>query len=594
MTSKTGFFNPTIARSAFKRTMPLWAVHAVIWIFAMPVLLGNLSSYYGENPERLGYYILMTMFIGGTLMAFGFCCALSEILCNYLYSSKSIGFYHSLPVKRSCIFSTHLIVQLGVLLVPAALIGAFSAIMLTPTMGGDAWYYIGKWLLCYVFFCVFFTGFSLLCCHLTGHVAFGTVFYLILNFAAVILEGLIRTLSSFFIYGMTFRSDFVLDALSPIIHNYMRFNVNMGQGSYYAFSGNTYYVILAAAGCVMTALAFMLYQSRKSESSGEVVSSAPLRPVFKYCMTAGFGVIVGFVFYALSYQLYNDGHSLLWLGICMTAASAIGYFGSEMLLKKSLKVLKYWRGFLLPVALIVFFMVSISFDLFGMESYVPSPDKADSVYLSVYGANIKVPSDSPIYDKITALHSVIVENKKANLSYYDESSRAWHDCDMLYAYFTYNLKNGNELRRQYDLPVSLEPYDIMGYDKAMSEIFTDPEALDIMYAGIFSEEASLSMAYVYPWNYDECLTIDSPHYKELLTALRTDLLSGSISTYGHTTETEDTYYLEIAVPDPYDDLDSASLPSARDVIYYQFPITPQAEKTYAIITNSANYVPVEG
>ena len=109
MTSKTGFFNPTIARSAFKRTMPLWAVHAVIWIFAMPVLLGNLSSYYGENPERLGYYILMTMFIGGTLMAFGFCCALSEILCNYLYSSKSIGFYHSLPVKRSCAYCLSLL-----------------------------------------------------------------------------------------------------------------------------------------------------------------------------------------------------------------------------------------------------------------------------------------------------------------------------------------------------------------------------------------------------------------------------------------------------------------------------------------------------
>ena len=125
MLSRTSFFDPTLGKKGLKRTMPLWVTHFIIWVMAMPVMLANVigDNYRHAEMLEISEYVYYTVFIGGTLMACFFCAVIAGVLNNYLMSARSTSFYHSMPVRRSTVFSTHLIVTLGSVLIPAAVVG---------------------------------------------------------------------------------------------------------------------------------------------------------------------------------------------------------------------------------------------------------------------------------------------------------------------------------------------------------------------------------------------------------------------------------------------------------------------------------------
>ncbi|MBQ2651590.1 MAG: hypothetical protein IJF79_08165, partial [Clostridia bacterium] len=352
MLSRTSFFDPTLGKKGLKRTMPLWVTHFIIWVMAMPVMLANVigDNYRHAEMLEISEYVYYTVFIGGTLMACFFCAVIAGVLNNYLMSARSTSFYHSMPVRRSTVFSTHLIVTLGSVLIPAAVVGLMTWLveLAMGVRGGGV--YILKWWGMYGLMCLFFTGFALLCIHVTGHVAAAPIIYAILNFTAVAVEAVVRYIPTMFFYGVNNISDLTFTWLSPIWHIYSECrpvtHYDWVNDTHIAtaleFEGIGYLFALAAVGIVMTGLAWLLYRMRHSEHAGEFIAIRPLRPVFKYCVTLGFTLILSIVLYAISYMVRygEDDPSALWFTVCMLVAAAIGYFGSEMLLKKSFRVFK--------------------------------------------------------------------------------------------------------------------------------------------------------------------------------------------------------------------------------------------------------------
>jgi len=368
--------------------MPLWITHFIIWVMAMPVMLANVVSdvYWQNEVLEISEYIYYTVFIGGTLMACFFCAVIAGVLNNYLMSARSTSFYHSMPVRRSTIFSTHLIVTLATVLVPAAVVGLMTWLveLSMGVFGGGI--YILKWWGVYALMCIFFTGFALLCIHVTGHVAAAPIIYAILNFTAVAVEAVVRYIPTMFYYGVNNVGGLTWTWLSPIWHIYsnceprllyeqsgeMRMPVEL------TFQNIGYFFILAAVGLLMMGLAWLLYRMRHSEHAGEFIAIRPLRPVFKYCVTLGFTLILSIVLYAISYMVRygEDDPSALWFTVCMLISAAIGYFGSEMLLKKSFRVFKKaLPGFVVCAVLICLSGAALQFDLFGVETYIPNAEE---------------------------------------------------------------------------------------------------------------------------------------------------------------------------------------------------------------------------
>jgi ABC-2 type transport system permease protein len=604
MISKTPFFDKTVARQGLKRTLPLWLTHAVVWAMAMPVLMTNIYPHTGMLG--IGYYILMTVHIGGPLMAAFFSMMMSELLCNYLYSARSVSFYHSLPVRRSALFRTNLLVGLGALLVPAALIGLVTWLMLTALGARDLVPTLLRWFAAYAEYVIFFTGFSLLCAHVTGHVGIGTLIYAILNFAAVALELCVRFILSMFLYGVRVRTELigVTRFLSPLVKIYYDHGVLLQDGAR-IYTGGSYRLGLLAAGVVMTLLAWLLYRVRRSESAGEIVSEPALRPVFKYCMTAGFAFIVGVILYFITYFIRDEQTpaSLLWFTVCMLAGGAIGYFVSEMMLRKSLRVFKRsLRGFAAAAAAIVLFCAAIGFDFFGVERRVPNLDDIKSVTVELYGVaafdTAEIRAGDPWLSDVTDMHRAIIRNKDEDRSRLsrtevNDGSQSWWDGQTVT--LEYELTNGSKLIRAYTLPAWhwVRPDEDADVEQDVSSEYVDtvaalcayPEVIERAYP-MFWGEGQWYQTTGEVWQSaatGDWKQLNEEGFKKAAEALKQDLLEGRLHGWRNTRE-DNGDIIEVT-------LGYIKNETGREGDFYDvhFAVTPEAGRTWAVLTDMTNY-----
>ena len=600
MSLKTSFFDPMIAKKGVMRTLPLWLTHFVIWIFAMPLLMNSLAQY-NDEIEFMGRYVLMTMRIGGTLMAFGFCAVITAVLWNYLYSAKSIGFYHALPVRRSTLFTTNTIVTLAVLLIPAALVGLMTQVVLKANGLNGTFSYILKWMWAYVELCVFFTGLSLFCAHMTGHISGGPILYGIFNFAAIALEYTVRYIVSLFVYGKDAMGEPVTRILSPVFNIYYSGEIlrDGPDGAFY-FTNRNYLLALLIVGIILTLLAFLLYRIRRSESAGEFIAIPALRPVFKYGMTVGSSLLLGVIFYIMSYQIRESAHSsIIWFTVCMTVGGMVGYFTAEMMLRKSMRVLKKRSalGFVPALALILIFGCAIGFDLFGVEGYIPGKDEIKSLTLrsSARDFNAVMAPDDTAIDFALDLHHTIIANKEQDLDLADdELSGENFYCNFDYVTFEYTLKNGKEVFRTYHVPVTMysgedfgDQTELSGYNDTLNVIYSDPTVIMHGYPVFWekADEYTLGEVYLYTQDTNENLNLDPAVYGILCDALRADLLDGTVSSIITSSDGEPGWIsldMTFWIPDKDGD--------GRDYRYYNFFVTPESVNTWPVITDKGNYV----
>ncbi len=134
--------------------------------------------------------------------------------------------------------------------------------------------------------------------------------------------------------------------------------------------------IYAAAGVVLAAAALLVYRTRHIESAGDVVAVKLVRPVFKYGFAFCTGLTGGMA--TCSVLLLTGSLSLtVWVLVW----SLIGYFAAEMLLKKSFRVLKAWKGSVALGAVMLLLCLSVSLDWYGFENRVPAAGQVESVEL---------------------------------------------------------------------------------------------------------------------------------------------------------------------------------------------------------------------
>lgn len=137
MRSETSFFNKTLFLKNILRFWPVWAFYTLIWLYVMPVgLWSTISSLSPRIPEADIMRILVSQVhhkcfdAGSTLTAvFGILAAMSVF--SYLFSIKSAGFFHALPIKREGLFITNYLSGLSFLIVPAFIVFIMTAALLS-------------------------------------------------------------------------------------------------------------------------------------------------------------------------------------------------------------------------------------------------------------------------------------------------------------------------------------------------------------------------------------------------------------------------------------------------------------------------------
>ena len=606
MRSGTSFFNGTLYRKAFFRFWPIWALYGTMWLLILPLrflaeaMRGSVRSDLTDTeyllqmakdiPDMLSFGVL-------TALVAGVVCAMAVF--SYLYSSRSACMMHALPARREALFVSHYLAGLSFLLLPHLAVYALT-VAVEAALGCLELVPLTTWLLTQSGVCLFFYSFAVFCAMFTGNLVALPVFYGILNFLATILVQLVETVCSTFLYGFEQFPSQVWDArawLTPVRNLTTavspEYQASPGGGFTSILTGGIQspetVAVYAAAGVVLAAAALLVYRTRHIESAGDVVAVKLVRPVFKYGFAFCTGLTGGMA--TCSVLLLTGSLSLtVWVLVW----SLIGYFAAEMLLKKSFRVLKAWKGSVALGAVMLLLCLSVSLDWYGFENRVPAAGQVESVEL--WGLNGAPVDDAGSKLTFTDPEDVALAIQLHQLAIQAEpeaNGESSGDC-YTHLYFTYTLTDGRTFERAYTgLPLfesDLEQEGTLTW--TANQILSNRDNAAQMYGFDRIEKGRVVDAYLdMVWNTQtqsyETAYIDGSA-QELYDAVKQDFAEGTIGVrylLEDSQERQDNtcvtdLYFTVEIPEDSSDQGPSSSATTYD---WSITLTPHASHTLALL-----------
>ena len=461
MQSGTSFFNGTLYRKAFLRFWPIWALYGAMWFLLLPMRFLS-TALHGGTPgaTELGRYLQDMAYAVPELLSYGvLSAAVAGVVCamavfGYLYSSRSACTMHALPVRRETLFVSHYLAGLSFLMLPHLAVYVLT-LAVEASLGCLELWTLTQWLLAQSGVCLFFYSFAVFCAMFTGNLVALPVFYGILNILAYVLCTLVNDLLSRFFYGYSgYIWPAVVEYLTPIPTLADSCNWNVGQvtvGEVTMTTGvwhlNSPQLVAAYAGVgvVLTVVALLVYRARHIETAGDVVAVKAVRPIFKYGLAVCAGLTGGVWTTGI---LGQEGAVSLTVWVILWGL--VGYFAGEMLLKKSFRVLRAWKGGVALGAVLLLLCLSIHFDWYGYETRLPAADQVESVTVTGIGGapydsgNSGVTlTDPEDIARAIQLHQAAIQERP---NQYDGGNLE----EYLYVELWYQLLDGSTMRRSYD------------------------------------------------------------------------------------------------------------------------------------------------
>ena len=457
MRSATSFFDKTTARSDLRRHWPIAFIYTCVWLVGLPVNLWSSSMWMPEEmtPALRAAQIIIGSYptLAGALFVFG--CVLAMALMGYLMSPRAVGLLHALPVRRGTLLATHTLVGWLMLNVPA-LLAVLVSIPVQAYYGGVAWGALGAWLLVHCGLSLFFLALGLLCAMVTGWLLAIPAIYAVVNFAVIAAAGLVRTLCGLFCYGYAGDDDFApfVYWLTPVVNLVKRFGtcgVERSDAAPYPwqvqFPADVVHAvgIYTAAGAALLALTYLLYRRRRSESAADPAAFPWMRPVFRYGTGLLGGLALGLGLYQLVLGWRMESETGRWVGLLVSTVlmGALCYYAAEMLVRKSLRVLRRsLPGAGLVCVLLALVCAGARFDVSGYAARVPDVSAVTQVQLrgslGLSGVNCTEPET---IETVIALHREIITLRP------DEDDPE----NSAYITLSYTLTDGSTLTRAYQL-----------------------------------------------------------------------------------------------------------------------------------------------
>ncbi len=449
-----------------KRFLWLPVLHFVLLFLVMPFIILVEGPYDAKSylwrlntlgPEAAGsiqdwfvnfsYNNPFTIMIGITVALLW-----AAVMFNYLNENKSVTFFHSLPFNRKSLFLNLILACFTGLALPVLAVALCCLVLrlyanigiLYGSLEVLAWAGSHFLLITVIFSSAVLMGMF------TGLPLVQTVFTFIFHLLPLAMYALIFHTLHNLVYGFPSANEEIIDLLVnlPLTHMFK-------SGGYYSPG---YCLFLAALILIFLGLAVWLYSRRPLENTGDIIVFSILRPIFKYgvafCASlSGSGVMASVLGMKQTWWML-----LLW--------GLIGYAIAEMLLQKSIRIIKAWKGACVYCLVLVLILTCIRFDLLGYERRIPEAARVEAVILpnaeeksyralialqtledrgqrilpqlaEYFGSFRDIVEDEESMASAMDIHRSLIENKDE----YKDKSR--------YQKFTYILDGGKTMHRQY-------------------------------------------------------------------------------------------------------------------------------------------------
>ena len=482
MRSGTSFFDLTLYRKTVNRFWPLWAVNLVIWLFILPLngLMQLGDDPYGSSKslERFARNVGDYATEWGVIFAVFAALAVAMAVCSHLYNNRSANFMGSLPIRREGQFISTYLAGLTILIGPNLLI--FLLTLLVEAAGGIVmWAPLLFWLaaLCAMEF--FFYSFAVFLGQFAGHILALPVYYGIFNFIVMAVYAMLEWIMEVYYFGYSGGANYegLVLWFTPIVAMFqMDIDVIQENNGAWVTDVECLWVagVYAVVAVVLTVCALLLYRRRHLETAGDIVAVKAMRPVFRYGVGFCSGMFLGW----LTDQILGLGE--LGLLIAVLIWGIIGCFVAQMLLDKSIRVFKKWKGCAALTAAFLIIFAVIGFDLTGYETRVPDPSRVESVEVSGLhgypwdsGANLNATFTEPeTIEAVVALHQAVVD-----LGEDGEWDRT--DTKEYLSYrLTYHMKSGEMVSRKYYVRKGETLYTLEQNIRDMDEVRREAYDLD--------------------------------------------------------------------------------------------------------------------
>lgn len=445
MISKTSLFDKGIYKATVRRNA--WGS---ILYFILLFLFSGMAILLYESPVEINIdysgaevpLILRDSYtVAPMLMSIAVSLVTGILLFRYIHSKKASVFIHGLPVKRSANYISTVLAAFTLMAVPVILntgiLVALSVTSYAQRFGvGDCmtWMWLNLFSLFVMFACSAFIA------SITGN-SFGLVGLSVLFHASgAILIGITSVICNVFVHGFVQEETF-LEKLFNFVAIYKIPEIMTGWGNAAAYKGESYtgYVIaFLIFAAVLYIIAGILFTKRRVETAEDVAGFRCLNHIFKYVVT--FFAAAGS--FSLLVFASSDNQPVLWLMVAII--SALAYFGSEMILKKTFRVIKKsYKGYLAFAAVFAVIMCYFAFSGFaGYETYIPDKSDIKKITIGRYYEEMFDFSDESTFEDILKIHREFVAKPEIM---HTERGYYWGQ-EIL---FTYELKNGKTVVRQY-------------------------------------------------------------------------------------------------------------------------------------------------
>ncbi len=385
---KTGrlgrWFVPSLYRTELRRTWSHGLLYAIILFFAIPVvvMMGiNDTGFYANSPARVLRFIesyftsenpLATLYA----LANGVFSAL--FVTGYLFDRRKTHFVCSLPVSREGYFFTRCAANLtwsvlawvpaGVLL---AIVVAFKRVMIpyfAETMAGFFSLFI-TWLGLYLFF----YGLTLLAASMCGTgVMSGCMF---LMFAGYLSLALVAVVLMITLYLPSFVEEYYLsEAIFERISGVVRIFMWIAEPK-----GAPFLISSAAIGLLYIGLAALLIRIRKSELAGNHFVFGAVRDTVKVLL-----MILCALYGGMLFQNMAAGWGYPWLLFGCACGAILCWMLTNTIFYKTPKMMFTGkRAMVATMVACALFLSFASFDVFRLNSYIPSTGITRSVTLDL-------------------------------------------------------------------------------------------------------------------------------------------------------------------------------------------------------------------
>ena len=483
MPRKTSFCNAALLRSDIKRYWPLLFLYVAVWVVILPMQILSASRECDGVADGImtvlqlqQHNVIIRSIPASVVMSLLFGCFAAMAVWSYLMSGRTVGLMHALPVTRTQAFFSHILSVLGALTAGNVLIFLLTALCSAGFSYVD-WTALGTWLLLTELMALFFFALGSLCAMVTGWLLAVPVLYGAMNVVALLLYAVISTMTQMFYFGYS-SSDIpeFITWLTPVGRIWdavanggaqpveVQFPEPIGTQSYHRFqlpaSAFSTCIIYAAVGIALLALVWWLYKKRPSETAGDAMSFRWLQPIARWsiglCGGWGLGLFLNYVMLGSS--------SFAGLLICQLVMGVICFFAAQMLLQKKFRIFnkRWWLETAAMVLVLAAVTVCVKLDFTGYQHRVP--DAGDVTEVRCTGVADLTADDPETIETVVALHRAILAQHDAGITPEDsypasatlpgEPVVSDEDLVIRYLRLTYTLRDGTELRRNYQAFVS--------------------------------------------------------------------------------------------------------------------------------------------